>query len=96
MTHAVAVEDTITTGRNVMESISEAERVGLEVLPFVLTIVNRSGKQELPDGRKIISIVEVDDTEVWHEGNNPFTLNGQELVPPVRPKENWTALTQPY
>jgi orotate phosphoribosyltransferase len=97
MERILVVEDVITTGRSTQETIDAVtiEAPSLAVYPFVLCVINRSGKATLPDGKRIIPLLEIP-TQSWVRGKNPFTQNGQEIVEPVRPKTNWNILTQPY
>ncbi len=97
MRYSVAVEDVITSGSSVMASIRAIEEsTKLIVLPFVLCLVNRSRKKRLPDGRLIVSLVDIKDARNWKEGRNPFTRNGKERVPPVSAKTQWKTLTKRY
>lgn len=93
----ILVEDTITTGGSVVAMRDALMRAipGSEIAPFVLALCNRSGKQSLATGEKIIALVEPD-ARTWPEGSNPFTPDGKELVEPVRPKVSWDALTGSY
>lgn len=94
---AVAVvEDTITkfgTSLLTIAALTSKMREDSYILPCVLCIVNRSGRSEI-DGYKIISLVEHTASD-WERGANPFTKGG-ELVNPVKPKQNWDALTRDY
>jgi orotate phosphoribosyltransferase len=87
-----------TTTRGTIKAIlKKAVDTGVEgrILPIVFCIVNRSGLREI-DGYQIISLIIEDRARNWEEGQNPFTSNGKELRPPVRPKQNWDALTRLY
>ncbi len=91
------VEDTITTGGTLQKLSSAVALACPNEYPYmnlILAICNRSGKSEM-GGARILSLISPS-FEVWEEGENPFTPDGQELVPPVRPKENWTELVQNY
>lgn len=88
-------QDTMTTGGTTGRSIAGIEQKGGKVLPYIMTIVNRSGRQELY-GRPIYALVSVNNARIWDEGENPFTPDGRELVPPVYPKASWTELTKAY
>jgi len=95
------VEDVIsefTTTRASIRAIETkrdaTQRTG-RILPYVLCIVNRSGHDEI-DGYQIISLINEKRAKTWSPGGNPFVRMGGELVPPVRPKQNWDALTRSY
>lgn len=92
-----AVEDVITTGASTDTSASAALEVDptIDVFDYVACIVNRSGFETTPMGRKIISLLSIK-AQVWERGKNPFTPDGAEFVEPVRPKANWHALTRAY
>jgi orotate phosphoribosyltransferase len=95
----IMVEDVITTfktTRNSIKTLTEkAAGTGAAILPYVLAMVNRTGKKEI-DGFEIISLIEVSNALMWEEGQNPFLGKGPERVEPVRPKQNWAALTAEY
>ena len=91
------VEDTITTGgtlhklRDALKTVCASDPVYVSV---ILALCNRSGMTHL-DGVPIFSLV-TPNFKTWEEGNNPFTTDGKELVPPVHPKLNWHELTRDY
>ncbi|HYD93393.1 MAG TPA: phosphoribosyltransferase family protein [Candidatus Paceibacterota bacterium] len=97
----VFVEDTITTAgsvRKVWDATQQTLGSFIRYDPFLLVLCNRTGKSELADfeGLEIVSYVD-GDFKTWKEGENPFTREGKELVPPVEnAKENWDALTRAY
>ncbi len=80
-------EDVITTGGSVRLAAEAVIRAGGEVCPLVLTLVNRSGVQEL-DGRKIISLIDRS-MPIWDPSECPLCQMKSE---PVRPKDNWDLL----
>jgi orotate phosphoribosyltransferase len=99
---AVMAEDVITTFgttrasiKSIRQKIKEqgagASPVTARILPFVFSLVNRSGMREI-DGYKIISLITID-APMWKPGRNPHTRSGREHVPPVRPKQIWSELT---
>ncbi len=91
------VEDTITTGGTVLKLVDAVRRLdlaGCDFIPTVYTLCNRSGKDFVGDFQ-IVSLISPNFT-AWKEGENPFTPDGTEIVPPVRPKTDWTALTRDY
>jgi len=99
-------EDTITTGgslrdlRATIKNICPKGDVALEILALCNRSKNASayGDEATIPGHRIIALVNRNDMPIWEEGNNPFTPDGRELVPPVRPKgiDNWFALTRMY
>jgi orotate phosphoribosyltransferase len=94
---ALLVEDVITTGKSTMGTVEALGRLTptVDTLPYALCIINRSGKETLPNGARIIALLTIE-ARTWDRGGNHFTPDGQELVEPVRPKANWAALTQEY
>lgn len=90
------VEDTITTGGTLLslERAVTRQRPTADFHRVVLALCNRSGK---PTYRRfnILSLI-APDFQTWEEGANPFTGDGTESVPPVRPKEGWEQLTRQY
>lgn len=95
------VEDVVTeftTSRGSIRAIekkrAETGAVG-KILPYVLCIVNRSGREEI-DGYRIIALIAEQRAKTWSPGQNPFTADGNEHVDPMRPKQNWAALMREY
>ena len=90
-------EDTVTTGKTLIELMqaTTAANPTCRFAPFILAICNRSGKR-LIETMRVFSLIERD-MLAWKEGENPFTPDGQELVPPVSAgKANWKLFTQEY
>ncbi len=92
------VEDTITTGGTVLK-LREAVRCRFNTsetryISAVYAFCNRSGNDRV--GEFQIESLISPNFKSWEEGANPFTPDGTELVPPVRPKMDWIALTQNY
>ena len=90
------VEDTITTGKTLDQLLCavKATSPNSAIANMVLALCNRSSKPDFK-GMPILSLISPS-FETWHEGQNPFTPDGKELVPPVRPKHNWYDLIRPY
>lgn len=95
--YGLLAEDVITTGGSLLKTLEAQSLHSPQIeLKGVVCIVNRSGNEYLGGtGLKIYSLL-TKDARVWERGENPFTANGQELLEPVRPKQNWTALTKVY
>jgi len=99
----VMVEDVITTfgsteaSMDAVRAKARAVNHNVAILPYVLCIVNRSGRTNI-SGFEIIAVIEELAAKRWKQGKNPFTPDGSERVPPMRPKdrESWAALTRPY
>jgi len=91
---AIIVEDVTTSGGTTLKTKRALEHLGVPLLPYIFTVVNRSGKTHADD-LEIRALVTLD-IKVWDFGENPFTKDGMELVEPVRPKEHWEALRQEY
>lgn len=84
------VEDVITTGGTTRRMAEAVAGAGASVLPYVLTLVNRSGEQEV-DGREVISLFDLRVSD-WEPDECPLCKAGSEAL---RPKEagNWRLLT---
>ncbi len=91
------VEDTITSDGSLLKVRDAVLAVAPEaiILPYVFALCNRSGKEKV-GGLEIISYID-GDFQDWNEGENPFTPDRRELVPPVtNAKEQWDLLTKVY
>jgi len=80
-------EDVLTTGGTTIKSIDALEQKGIVVLPFIVILVNRSGKSHLEE-REIVSLISKE-MPIWEPDKCPLCKNGSEAV---RPKENWNKL----
>lgn len=81
----VFVEDVTTTGSTTLASQIAVQEAGFtRFLPYILTLVNRSGSYDI-ENSLIISCLELN-FPTWELGHNPHTEDGNELTPPVRPK----------
>ena len=89
----IAVDDTITSG-GTLHALYRALPSAIHVIPAVAVLCNRSGSQ-YHGTYPVLSLLEWPVCR-WKEGSNPFTSDGKERVPPVRPKEDWHAFTRPY
>lgn len=88
----LVVEDTISTGGSTKKTIEGIKASGVEdsrILPYIVSLVNRSGKDEL-DGRKIRALLTLN-IHAWTPAQCPLCKMGSQ---PVRPKGNWQALTK--
>jgi len=81
---ALVVEDALSTGGSIKKTIAVLESAGVEVLPFVATIVNWSGSDEI-DGRKVYSLF-ADTPKKWQPEECELCKAGSEAL---RPKANW-------
>lgn len=92
------VEDTITTGGTIHKLVDAMRRkldtIETSYIPAVYALCNRSGKDSVGNFQ-IVSLISPN-FKTWEEGENPFTSDGAEIVPPVRPKTHWTELTRHY
>ncbi len=86
----VVVEDVITTGGSVNQMIAVLEHAGATVLPFILCVANRSGRDHLGD-RRIVSLVDLD-FQTWAADDCPLCKEGSE---PLRPKAHWSTRFSP-
>ncbi len=89
-------EDTITTGRTIEKLMNAAQVIvpRCSFAPLLLALCNRSGLERI-GGCTIVALVNRP-MRTWEEGENPFTPDGTERVPPVRPKTHWGELMRGY
>lgn len=93
---ALVVDDAFTTGGTSERTAEVLHQDGAVVMPVLPYLVNRPGVAEL-NGRRVVSIIgKIPEAQVWDEGSNPFTHDGTEPVPPVKPKFAWGELTKQY
>lgn len=88
----LVVEDTITTGGSTKKTIEGVKAAGVDdsrILPYIVSLVNRSGKDDL-DGRKIRALLTLD-IHAWTPADCPLCKIGSQAV---RPKGNWQVLTR--
>ena len=98
----IIVEDVITTGGTTLKTIEEIRKICNEekdlnrsnikqtniIAPYILTIVNRSGKTKL-DGMEIFSLIDKE-MPIWEPEECPLCKQGSKTL---RPKDNWDELT---
>lgn len=82
-------EDVFTTGDSVDLTATAVIKAGGIVLPFVVTLVNRSGFAGMRD-RKIISLIDRS-MPMWPPEECPLCKEGSKAIRP-KGKENWTLL----
>lgn len=85
------IEDVITSGGSIAKTAAAVERQEATVLPFVVCLVNRSGKLEI-DGRKIISLVgaEIESTiTTWEHDSCEMCQWGSKPMTDVKQAERW-------
>ncbi|MDD5750019.1 MAG: phosphoribosyltransferase family protein [Patescibacteria group bacterium] len=87
----LVVEDVITTGGTTRKTIDAIERAGGALLPFILTLVNRSDSGQL-DGYNIISLIQ-HHLPIWDADDCPLCRAGSKAL---RPKDNWDKLNASY
>lgn len=80
-------EDVVTTGDSIDLAVTAVINAGGIVMPFVLALVNRSGKTEAIGG-KIIALIKYS-MSVWMPWECLLCKEGSEAL---RPKENWERL----
>ncbi len=85
---ALVVEDAISTGGSMVKTIDVLESVGVEVLPYVGTIVNWSGSDKLGE-RKIVALF-AGTPRKWQPEECELCKCGSEAL---RPKANWDKFT---
>ena len=88
----LVVEDTITTGGSTKKTIEGIKAAGVDdsrILPYIVSLVNRSGKDDL-DGRKIRALLTLN-IHAWTPAECPLCKLGSQAI---RPKGNWQALTR--
>lgn len=87
----IPCEDVITTGGSVERMIDAIQQFEGTVLPYILTLVNRSGLSEIR-GRKIVALID-HEMPIWEPEDCPLCKQGSEAI---RPKDNWGRLTAEY
>lgn len=93
-TKVLIVEDVMSTGGTTLKTLETLKNLGAEIQPFMFLLVNRTGEKNLAE-LEIKALIEKY-MPIWEDGKCPFTEDGLEPVAPVRPKENWEALTRKY
>ncbi len=84
-------EDVLTTGGSVELAAKAITDAGGSILPFILVLVNRSGKEEV-SGKKIIALID-EEMPIWEPANCPLCKDGSLEV---RPKDHWDILNAEY
>jgi len=85
----LVVEDAISTGGSIKKTIDVLEGLGINVLPFVGTIVNWSGSDSFAD-RKVYSLFAAR-PRIWEADECELCKEGSEAL---RPKANWSSFSQ--
>lgn len=85
---ALMCEDVITTGESVVLTDEEVRAAQASTLPFVVCLVNRSGKTWV-GGMEIFALID-HYMPTWHAHECPLCALGSIAL---RPKDNWAALT---
>jgi len=84
------VEDVMTTGGTTIQTIVALEHAGLEVLPNVGVLLNRSGSNELGTYHKVVALVNQPMSN-WEADECPLCKAGSKAL---RPKQNWATLNK--
>lgn len=84
-------EDVISTGGSIDLTAEAVVNAGGVVMPYVLTLVNRSGLSEI-GCRRVISLIDRE-MPMWEPDDCPLCKQGSEAV---RPKDNWKLLNAEY
>lgn len=87
----IVCEDVITTGGSVERTVAALEDRDATILPYILTLVNRSGLSEVR-GRKIIALID-HEMPIWDPKDCPLCKLGSKAI---RPKDNWAELNAEY
>jgi orotate phosphoribosyltransferase len=89
----ILCEDVITTGGSVDLTADAVAKAGGNVLPFIATLVNRSGLTTVGE-KRIIALIECP-MPMWTLNECPLCKEGSEVIRP-KEKENWARLTASY
>jgi orotate phosphoribosyltransferase len=85
----LAVEDVISTGGSTLKTIEALRRCdAVQVLPYVVCLVNRSGMEEI-GGFQIRALI-TPSIHTWKPEECPLCKQGSKAL---RPKEHWKELT---
>jgi orotate phosphoribosyltransferase len=85
----LVIEDVKSTGMSALKTIASLEELGIDVLPVVGLIINRSGDPTLGD-KKVVALVDVK-MNIYPEDGCSICKTGSEAV---RPKGNWEKLAR--
>ena len=81
--YVLLCEDVVTTGGSIELTVRASEEKGGTILPFVLTLVNRSGLAEI-DGRKIVALIN-HPIPMWEPEKCWLCQAGSETIKPKKP-----------
>ena len=90
----LCVEDVITTGDSVSKTRAAIVKAGGVPFPFVATLVNRSGLQQI-DESQIVALVNLP-MENWAPADCPLCRQGSKALYPAKKVENWARLNADY
>ncbi len=88
----LVVEDTISTGGSTLKTMAGILKAGVpeqNILPFIVCLVNRSGKNNLA-GKEIRALLTLQ-IHTWQPEECPLCQEGSSAV---RPKSHWRELTE--
>ena len=89
--YVLQVEELVTTNKTAMAvktGIKNAHEYEINFVPAVLTVVDRSGSDEI-DGAKLLCLANYD-INIWDPSECPLCKQGSKRL---RPKVNWAELT---
>lgn len=87
--NVLVVEDVISTGGSTLKTIEALRRCeAVQILPYVLCLVNRSGKDSIGDFQ--IRALITPSIHTWKPDECPLCQKGSQAV---RPKEHWKELS---
>ena len=88
----LVAEDTITTGGSVLHVFEALRKMGIEPMPMVVTILNRSGKQALSErGPSIISLID-EYMPTWTPAECPLCKAGSLALKEPKTTRDWDRL----
>lgn len=88
------VEDVLTTGASVELSAQAVLDAGGSILPFVATLVNRSG-MNMVNGKTIVSLIDKP-MPMWPAADCPLCKQGSPALANPKMVENWARLNAQY
>jgi len=87
---ALCCEDVLTRGTTILATFEALKKMGVNIMPYVLVLVNRSGETEMA-GCRIVSLIE-ECPPAWLPAECPLCKQGSKAIAPKR-NDNWAMLT---